>query len=344
MYRTTFVLGVLSLFYACTPDYTVSEQPDVENPLDDPDFEGGGVTGRVCAPAEHVWVAGADVWIEHDYGTASTQTDTDGYFTLTGVPAGTYTVNIQKGAFQTELSVEIIDGELTVLSEDTCLQDEDVQIAVVTGMYDSIEHVLDRLGIEYDLVYGDWGPDATTFLTDPARLDQYDIIFFNCGMSEDWIYTHESVVAQNLRDYVANGGAFYASDWAYYTVEASHPQKFDFFGDDTDSEGAKIGEEGLVTATVKDADIASALGSATASINYDLPIWAGMQASSNPSYVMLEGVVSTGDYWGNTQTLNAPLAAKSNDAGGTVLFTSFHNEAQSTSDMDVILQEIIFDL
>lgn len=347
-------------FVACTPDYDLSPDVDVSDGTEtDPDFEGGGVRGRICAPNEQTWIAGADVWIDHEFGRASTTTDADGYFTLTGVPAGTHVVNVEKGSFRTSFEVTVVDGEIFVMEEEQCIQSHEVRIAVITGTYDSIEHVLDRLGITYDVIYGGnadvYGPsnnvgdgyEAYAFLTDTARLAQYDMLFFNCGMNDNWTRVDRAGISQNLRDFVANGGSIYASDWAHFAVEGPFPNFVDFIGDDNDAAAPRVGVEGHYTGVVRDPAIASALGSTSAALYFDLPIWVAMQSAPNAADVMIEGNFryNTDPYgFSPDQSIYAPLAAKTRTYGGTVLYTTFHNESQTTRDMDVILQEIIFHL
>ncbi len=342
--RFLIIAALLALPIACAqPDQGFVSDIDVDTPVDDVDYDAGGVSGRICFNDESTWLAGADVYIDHDFGRAQTTTDSDGYFTLTGVPPGTWSVVVEKGSFTTTFDVDIVVDEILVLEESECLDDGEVNILVVTGLFDSIELVLDRLNIEYTLVDG-INASIVNFMSDPAQLEQYDIIFFNCGMDESWIYTNQDVVGSNIADFVTNGGSIYASDWAFYIVEASHPNMVDFIGDDFDQDAPKVGVEGFYSATVRDANIASALGSGSAMLNYDLPVWVAMQGVSDSNYIMIEGTFDWSDIWGTYATHFGPLAAKMDSGNGRVLYTTFHNEAQTTSDMDVILQEIIFHL
>lgn len=359
-FRISSVMGTIGLLFACNNDYDLTPGTDIpDEPDSDAEFDGGGVRGRICAPNEQSWIAGADVWIDHEFGRATTTTDADGYFTLTGVPDGTYTVNVEKGAFTTTFEVTITAGEILVLEEDQCIQDHEVRIAVITGTYDSIEHVLDRLGITYTVIAGGnadvYGPGSSlgdgqtaySFLSNAAQLAQYDILFFNCGMNDAWTSVDRAGISQNLRDFVANGGSIYASDWAHFAVEGPFPSFVDFIGDDNDAVAPRVGMDGSYTGVVRDPAIASALGSTSASLYFDLPIWAAMQAAGNSGDVMIEGNFRYNeDPWGFNpdQSLYGPLAVKTRSFGGTVLYTTFHNEAQTTRDMDVILQEIIFHL
>src|SRR5262245_18911886 len=107
-------------------------------------------------------------------------------------------------------------------------------------MYDKIQDLLDDLGLDYDVIKGVSGNDHVQFLRDPSALAKYDLVFFNCGLSENWTQYREEVSA-NLENYVKNGGSVYASDWAFLLVERTWPDEIDFHGDDTDNWAARVG-------------------------------------------------------------------------------------------------------
>lgn len=345
------VVAVLALLTACSAEYGLgqaadpglatstdaSAEPGTTVPDDVPQ---GGITGRVCAPDDATWVVGATVTVEHAWGTSETVSGTDGWFTLEGLPVGLHTVLIEKGQFAVAIEVEVFADKITELPLYECLQQGDVKIAVVTGMYDDIGEIISGLNLVYDTIDGVNSTEYVDFLRDPAWMAEYDMIFFNCGMGFDWTL-HQDEVVDYLRDYVAAGGSVYASDWAYYIVEASYPAQQTFHGNDNELGAAFVGESGMVDATVHDPVIQDLLGSATASINYDLASWAAMKSTTGE--VLLEGEYTYWDgFWPETGT--GPLAFRMSDGGGTVTYTTFHNEHQTTIDMDLILQEIILSL
>lgn len=298
----------------------------------------GSLHGRICGPDGENWVVGAEVSVEHPWGTAVALTDDEGWFLLEGVPVGAYTVLVEKGSFTTTFDAQIVADQVTELPVEECLLQNDVSIAVVEGTFDSIELVLDHLSLSYDYVpfY-----DTTAFLMDPARLAAYDIIFFNCGMDDSWSDPYwggsPTVVGDNLRTYVNNGGSVYASDWAYWLVETAWPQMNTFQGGDSFNGQAWVGDPGTVTATVLDPVMASRLGSSTAMLNYDLLDWVAIRDTQGE--VLIEGTYSM---YG--QTAMGPLAVRMDSGNGRVLYTTFHNETQTTLDMDLLLQEIILSL
>jgi len=329
----------------------MGEALEGDDPLDTGDYtdevpgDTASVTGRVCDPSGAGWVVGATVWAEVDYDgdgtvddTVSTETDADGYFTLTGLPLGTHTIYIEKGSFQTSFEVVLNEGGNTELAEEECLDATDVEIAVVTGTYDSIQVILDDLGLEYTL-YNGTSSAYLELLTDPDLMAEYDIIFFNCGMSDSWT-TKKGEIGSNVKNYVEDGGSIYSSDWAYFLFEVSFPNALDYYGEDTTQGSAYVGNMGELTADVLDPNIMAIVGGSTAELNYDLGSWVVPESAGTNVEVLVEGTAPI--IWGSPVS-GAPLAARF-EKNGTALYTTFHNERQITVDMSAILSEIILSL
>ncbi len=315
-----------------------------------PDGYDAGVKGRICDPSGGSWVAGALVYVEVDEngdGTVDyrreTTTDVEGRFTLTGLPAGTHTVHVEKGSFTHEFDVTL-QGGMYEMPDAECIPPDDVKIAVVTGAYDSIEHVLDRMGFEYDLYSGeyDWSGESEgiKLLKNANQLGQYDLVFLNCGMDDSWTFSDTNTVGNNLRKFVVNGGSVYASDWSYYTFEVAFPDALTFVGSDNMSGAAYQGMDGYLTAQVLDANFQVVLGKNSAQINYDLAAWAVAESAKNDVDVLLEGTAQL--YMGGAVS-KSPLAAYV-EPNGRFVYTSFHNEPQTTGDMDKMLKEMILGL
>ncbi|MEZ4318692.1 MAG: carboxypeptidase-like regulatory domain-containing protein [Myxococcota bacterium] len=304
----------------------------------------GGVRGRICGPSGDSWVSGATVRVEHAEGVAETLTDGNGWFIVDGIPTGTVDVVITKGSFLTVFQVDVVEGQIADLPQEECIEQGDVSIAVLTGAYDHIQEILGHVGLAYDEINGVQAASSLSLLRDPNRMAQYDVLFFNCGMSDAWL-DHDTEVAQNLRTFVENGGSIYASDWSYYLVEASFRDQNSFAGNDFEPGSAYVGATGTVQANVLDPSMQQLLGSNQAVINYDLDSWAAMVSADNAT-TLIEGPYEyyTGDFWGGTETRFAPLASRFQYGQGTVIYTSFHNEQQTTFDMDLLLQDIVLSL
>ena len=348
--------GACDVEYGMTGDRDGVAAPDdvdgsgttgTENIPDDVDT--GDVQGRICAPDGETWVSGATVYVDTEWGRLETTTDQDGFFKLEGVPVGNQIVEVEKGSFTTSISVTIAADEVLQLASSECVGD--VDIAVVTGSYDNIQSILERLNIPYDEIAGTWDMygssttlDVIDFLRDPARLAEYDIIFFNCGMDDMW--TLESDLMQNLQDYVGNGGSIYASDQAYYVLEGPFPDAADFVGNDNEQYSAYVGSMGHVEGSILNTSLKSALGKDFADINYDLESWASIEAAGEAE-VLIEGEFQWMDwsaYDSGPNTTRGPLAVRHEYGDGVVLYTTFHNEPQLTDDMDNLLKEFVLSL
>jgi hypothetical protein len=358
------LLILTALLTACSSDYGLNEgtgssrgdtgRPGSEgSPETTPTFSGetASVTGRICNTAGTSYVVGADASISYDSNgdgtddaTVSDVTDTDGWFTLTGVPLGAHTILVEKGSFSATIDIvlDTPDEELQLATEE-CLDPGSVNIAVISGDYDHVESLLTGLGLEYTLYRGTTGQTQyMSLLQDPDAMAEYDIIFFNCGMDTTWSRgaSYDEVVA-NIQDYVRGGGSIYTSDWAYNIFEAAFPGAADFYGDDNTLGAAYWGADGYLTATVVDPTFQSILGSSTAQLNYDLASWAVVESAGNNTEVLLRGDAPL-YLWGTVS--NSPLAIRFAAGSGIALYTSFHNEQQATVHMEEILEEIILSL
>jgi len=305
----------------------------------------GELEGRICAPDGTTYLALAQVTLQAGEQVFETQTDGQGFFVLTELPEGTWTVRVVKGSFSVEHDVTIEAGERASVGGEDCVPIDpgNTDIAVVTGSYDSIEDVLDVLELPYDTYNGRNGTAYLDLLRDPDALAAYDIVFLNCGMGEQW-RDHQAQINANLAAYVRDGGSIYASDWAYYLVESTWPARNDFHGNDSRFGDAAVGAAGTVQATVIDPAMVEVLDRGRANLNFDLAQWVAM-VDVGDAEVLLEGTYGwNGGFGSSGGTETGPLATRLHDGQGTVVFTSFHNERQATDDMAKLLQEIILSL
>ncbi len=317
---------------------------DTGDPLDDGE---GGVMGQICDPSTVDWVSGAEVSIAIDWDgdgvvdeVLSTLTGSDGSFTLLGVPEGTWTVTIVKGSFSATYEVHVFEGEITEIPEPVCLEGHDVNIAVVTGEYDDIGAILMEMGLGFDQVEGYTNDDYIALLTDLPTLQTYDMVFLNCGINTSW-YDEYATIRDNLETYLFEGGRIYVSDWSYFFIELPIPDAIDFYGTDTTFGSALDGSPGHLTADVLDANMQAMVGGTTADLNFNLNSWALAEAAGVGATVMVEA--DAGLYSGGSLP-SAKLAIKVEYGSGAAVFTAFHNEAQATVDMGLLLREIVMTL
>lgn len=350
------------LIVGCS-DYSISAQPDapiaetspegspdtpadtpVGTPADTPpttttdETHTGAVTGTICDPEGAAPVVFADVQIDLGGRVASTLTDADGQFTLTDLPYGTHTLEITRGGFQAT-HVVTIDRPLVELADDVCLEN-DRRFLVFEGDYDAVEDILDDLGIPYDTAFLG-GSMQLDILTDPTALDDYEVILLNCGMDETWMWSSQGTVGTNLRQWVRGGGALYVSDWAFQAVEQAFPDAIDFWGPDHQPDEAYGGREGSFTASVLDPAMQQTLGSSSVLLSYDLPGWTVAEGAASTTEVLVEGPART--VYSSSRPI-LPLAMRFQEGAGQVLFTTFHNEVQLSSEVEAVLREMLLAL
>jgi hypothetical protein len=241
------------------------------------------------------------------------------------------------------------------------------KMAVTSAGYDDIGDVLNQLGLSAEEI-------QESDLSNLEKLKQYDVVYINCSSGLD---SYVAEAASVINQYVKEGGVVYASDYADYLIKNAFPGKINFYGSTTDSSGystARIGSSGSVTAKVVDSGLSAVLGKTNAEINFDLGSWAVIDSVGSGTKVHITGPVSIYDYGssgysqeyldalsnldysnpqaveefyqnyqsGNTGSSSSnvqdkPYVVSFSEGEGEVLYTSFHNEAQKTSDMEKLV-------
>lgn len=340
----------------------------------------GAIIGKACAPSGAV-LSGATVTLEgfdcdgQPY-SVSAETNRDGEYQFDDVPAGRHSITVSIGSYSGEQAVRVRPGHTTDLSSDSkvCLDAANVRIAVIEGAYDKVEGLLADLQLSYDIKGNDQPGGSLFFPTAPAEslaflsdlnaMQQYDIIFINCGQLWDNFQRYASgsmsTVINNLVAYLNSGRSLYASDWAHPFVETAFPGIIDFYGDDATTNSARFGfAPQTVTASVLSPGLQATLGHNTTSIHFPHTPptvlndhWVVAQGAGAQSTVHLHGDVqlcesTTSCSQGGAMLSDAPLLISHvTPGGGTVFFTSFHNESQGgiSQDMEEILKFLIFQL
>jgi hypothetical protein len=201
-------------------------------------------------------------------------------------------------------------------------------MAVVPGDYDSIEVILARMGFiqgnHFDLI-------TEEDLQDLALVSSYEFLFLNCTNAP---VGYDPIVQENLQAFVNTGGGLYASDWSYEYVDGAFPGKVEF------PASPKIGESMEMDAQIINPDLAAYMNKQEVHLVYDLGAWVTIAGAEN-----LGDVWATGTYQsGGTSFNDAPLLVTFPYGDGKVTYTTFHNEAQVTKDMEVILGYVILNL
>ena len=336
-------------------DQTVSIQSPASCDPPPPPADSGTVAGRVCAPDGTTWLSDATVSVTRaDGSVATTTTDGDGRYTLTGVPTGDQNLNVTKGSFTSTVAVTVTANQTTTVPDGQCaIALPGVKIAVVTGDYDHVETVLSQLGVDPANVDTYEGANfssawVTGLLDDFTVLSQYDIVFLNCGLHDTRIVSFPDQTAiSNLKQFVQNGGSVYASDWAYTVVETAWPDEIDFARTDTDFSplAANSPKFGIATTglagTIVDAGLAAGMGSSSIALDYQLNEWVAMQAVAAGVTVYITGDAPLED---GTSLTNVPHTVGFNVGAGRVLYTSFHQEPGVNQQQERVLQLLMFEL
>ncbi len=260
-------------------------------------------------------------------------TDKSGFFKMT-IPAGARTIVIDGGIFKKEIPVSLSEGEIQEIypssSPFVLVDSTRYKIAILWGSFDAIQNILKEIGVREIsspddsssgyVIYNDY----TTFPTTIEELRKFNLLAFNCGSEPP------DISASVLREYVSSGGSIYASDWAYWVIDSlglSGTEVFFHYQGGT----TQVGSEGRVKAKILDDLLKMQLGKDSVVINFDHSHWAVIDSVKSSVKALLVGDVLTvnGD-----SVKSAPLSiiTRMQDNGGSVFYTSFHYEAQETSE------------
>ncbi|MDI9445887.1 MAG: hypothetical protein QM844_17130, partial [Planctomycetota bacterium] len=220
-----------------------------------------------------------------------------------------------------------------------------LRLAVTPPEFDDIGRLLDQLGhgYAYDLLPHD------AFLQ-PGGLDPYDVVFLTCGGApNEWLGRRlgdsgrgaagvyrarpQTVRAlhEQLRRYVGQGGTLYVSDLHFDVLAIAFPEFVDR------PAAAARGSVQTVDARVVDEGLQTHLGDRIP-LQFDKPAWRPAAFQPDRVAIHLEG-----DYGlvGGGRA-SGPLMVSFTHGKGTVLFTSFHNEAQNSHVELLLLRSLVF--
>ncbi len=291
--------------------------------------ETGIIQGFVYAPDETTPIIGATVTVE---GTGQTATTfSQGAYTLTNVPAGTQKIIAVKGHYRAETTVTVTKGQTTTA---TLAVAPTGKIGVVKGEHDDIGAVLTSLKIPYEEI----SEPGTTF-ADQDKLGELKVILFASGEGQTYSFLYSApgvfneTIINNLRNFVAQGGSIYASDWAMSLIEALYPGKIQSLG--------QQGKKQTIVAPIRNPDIQTFLGKGTANVKFNFDFWVVIESVADGVTVDLEGTVQTHE---EGQKANTPLVVHFSEGKGYVVYTSFYNEATASDDMKKIVDYLVLSL
>jgi hypothetical protein len=283
----------------------------------------------------------------------------DGSFKLVGVPNGTFKLGIQKGHFRRLVEVTVPScGHLDLPREKTTLPGRSRQwdpldavpsIAVVSGVWDQMEKVLDKLGLEERTlyngrVYGTGTDSVQALLQNGARLQSHHLLLINCGTKFENLVTSAGPARNNLREYVRQGGRLFATDYSYDYIEQVFPELIDYEGSDatppSQPEEWNAAERGTeitsVQGTILDASLKAWLGlpeidalapGGQVPLTGFMPSWAVMKSvneNAGGKVWVTAPVTWAGGAGARPLTATADYRGTDGTGCGRILFSSYH--------------------
>ena len=299
---------------------------DFEECVEQAECGPGEILGQTCRPDGGI-MPGAEVSIEgidcDGFSfNESTTADSDGFYDFSDIPAGQHEITIVSGSFELVDNVLVRNDQTTDLTSESaklCLDGTEVNIAVIPGIFDDIGSLLDGMQIDYDSV-------TNSLVNDLNAMRDYDIIFAECSAS----LPAGNDAAANVRRYVEEGNSLYASDLADNYIKDTLPGAMNFYSGSVAT--------GTYTADVVSPEMLDLLGTDTIDIELNSAGWSLVESLGPASEAHFRADAGSVD--------DAPLMSTYDDpiGGGRAIFTSFHNSAQATGDMQDILEFMIFQL
>ncbi len=320
---------------------------------DDPDEEAecgpGGLIGQTCRPDGGA-IPGATVTVEgfDCDGTPFEEemtADNEGYYDFEDLPAGDHTISITSGSFEATEDVTIVKDQVTdreSIGNKVCLTGDEADIAVVFGSMDDIAGLLDGMGIEYDMYQS---ADRGDLLGDQDTLNNYDVVFAECGADLSASGYASDDLEYNMRRFVQEGGSLYASDWAHDFVQEAMPEAM-LFADDVDSSmvSPRSGPGGDHPVDPVSDEMINLMGPEQMEFDFTGAFAIVSDINEPGGEVQFEAHYEPGYDGHEGDTTPAMITYDDPLGSGFVIYTEFHNSAQATDEVEDILEYMIFQL
>ena len=290
----------------------------------------------------------------------------DGTFDLPAYSEGSWQLVVQKGQFRRVRAIDVVAGDVAVPLASTTLPsktdaangDTIPKMAIVNMVWDHIDVTLGRLGLGTIVNNGIFGQgvdrttapydfwdstfnagskgDYQTFLSNPALMAQYNIIFLPCAWSESTTCdttqpAGDPQIQANLQQFVQNGGKLYVTDYAYEFVRQPFPG-FVTWQDESSALGSAClpgaWDSPAVSPDQGLTDWLAAQGIASFDIQQS---WTAIETVHAQPGVDVNGnpVTITPKVWVQTPS-QAPATISFEQKCGRVLFSTYHTEASDT--------------
>lgn len=231
----------------------------------------------------------------------------DGSFELQVNGGSKYWLVIKKGPFRLEQEIEVLDGVTSLPPASTTLPHKldpengawIPKVAIARGDYDAIEDILGKIGFgtmmgdklgspDGEITFYDWGgtgPTSVAYLIQNiSELRKYHIVFFPCSTDVDDTLLRDQNNLKNLRQFVADGGKLYVTDWSGEVGDRAFPPQIKLGDSGADSVGTydPTTLTGTLT-TIGDADGFIYDSEDGKAVDPDLAMWLGLQMSPSES-------------------------------------------------------------
>ncbi len=314
------------------------------------------IEGQICANAPGNWLANARVSTTVEGSVSEVTTDIDGRYTLRGLPPGAYKVKVEKGAYVLEFDVETQASKTTRLEQPMCTP-ANIPVVVVSGEFDAIQKVMRRLQFSNVTVWQGYPDhsevkDLAAQRTDPwcaALLDgaapeifNYKIAMFNSryDLTDVGAYGSEQYERRlaTLRRFVEEGGFLYVSDWAYDLLGSSFGAPVSFYGNGM-QKAARLGVANTYKGTITEPSL-STLMAATELTVIMKNEWAvlGTLGPAVKTYATATVGIS-----GQAEAA-VPLLVSFAIGKGRVVFSSFATKDVSSTQIDKVMEFLVFEL
>jgi len=256
-----------------------------------------------------------------------------GGFTLKGIQKAKAGIPKIKVCFKLNesdiLEIEAIDlstqkGESLVIEKFTPKPFENKQKSSLNGIKigvsrvgcDDMGKVLGEMGFSWELI-------EDYEFSNYSKISSYDIIFINCCAGGSAISNKNS-----FNRFVKQGGVLYVSDLSAPQISEAFPAKIMF------------GSGGIapqtVSARIVNNEVCNALKLKSVRIHFDLASWVPVNSVADDADIYLEATVNCNDMGTTTR----PIMAGFSYGDGYVVYTAFHNHAQTSKDEMQLLRVI----
>ncbi|MDE6005772.1 MAG: cellulose binding domain-containing protein, partial [Oscillospiraceae bacterium] len=230
--------------------------------------------------------------------------------------------------YQIYYNAKYHDKELSTLSnlqKELAKSMEDllpIHIAITPHGYDDIAEALDSINagniyyglVPYDISY------------EELIAGNYDALFINCA-------SNISIDTEVVRKFAEQGGVVYASDWAISILKNAFPERnFSYQSMKEQTVIGNIIDNGLHISTNLD----------TVDVDFDMSAWRLIDSTLQDDVkVYVSGIVD-----GAEDNIEYPLSFSFpyGENGGKIFYTSFHQDANITDDMQKVLNDMIITL